>query len=216
MLSVFNRPKQLVEQKNGEDIVVNCKMNEAVYLYKCTQCRVILPDRAAKFVMDSCEDIDVQIAGGLVTGTVEILKCQRAKLVIKTGVSIPTYTLESCQDIDIALDAAASQVETIYFLNATNIRVICPSANHTISLPDGTDPSQQCVANRTSTGFTVERVVREGIGYPTTEVKKEAAEKRTKLLKKKIQEMVEESIQVTTTAKDESAQESSDTAAAKN
>ena len=41
----------LQEQKNGEDIVVNCKMNEAVYLYKCTQCRVILPDRAAKFVM---------------------------------------------------------------------------------------------------------------------------------------------------------------------
>jgi hypothetical protein len=40
-----------VQERIGEEILVNAKKNEVVYLYKCRECTVTIPDKAAKFVI---------------------------------------------------------------------------------------------------------------------------------------------------------------------
>ncbi|XP_062516741.1 uncharacterized protein LOC134192074 isoform X2 [Corticium candelabrum] len=90
-------------------------------------------------------------------------------------------------------------MKAIYLLNTKNVKVVCRSASeasYSLDLPAGSDPSQQFVSCWAGDKFTVDAVVREGVGYPTTAAKKEEADRRAECMKERLSNLVEESIKV--------------------
>ncbi|XP_062509750.1 uncharacterized protein LOC134185882 [Corticium candelabrum] len=197
MSSIFSRSKQLLEERVGEQLVVSAKKNEVVYLYKCRQCTVTLPDKTAKLIVDSCDEVEILLNDGLMSGTVDVMKSSHTRLIVAPGVSLPTLTIESCDDFRLVLRNVRTQMKAIYLLNTKNVKVVCRSASeasYSLDLPAGSDPSQQFVSCWAGDKFTVDAVVREGVGYPTTAAKKEEADRRAECMKERLSNLVEESI----------------------
>jgi hypothetical protein len=151
------------------------------------------------FVIESCDNMEIRLAAGLMSGTADIMKSHSICLIVTADVSIPTFTVEACENVELLLKNVEKQVNAIYLVDAKDVRVVCPTSSvamYPLDLPEGHDSSQQYVASWNGTSFSIEAVVREGIGYPSTAAKIKEADKRAEIMRDHLQKLVEESIKI--------------------
>ena len=86
---VSGRPQDVIEQKMDETIELQpASMNRLVYITKCTKCEMVLKKKAAKILIENCQNVSVTLHVGLVTGSVEVIGSENITINVAEDVAV--------------------------------------------------------------------------------------------------------------------------------
>ncbi|CAG0924902.1 unnamed protein product [Notodromas monacha] len=123
-MELVNGKKWMVEHQNGnEGLVINVTaINQAVYIFRCTNTVVQVKGKLSSVVMDSCKKTAVVF--DTLVGPAEFVNCQSCKLQITD--TVPIVSIDNCDGIQMFLSAAAKDAVKIVTSKSSEMNVMVP------------------------------------------------------------------------------------------
>lgn len=185
MFKLAERPVHTISSRKGEDFEIKTDAKNALLFVKdCTDCHGTLLEKAAKLLIENCENLVLDVKNTLLSGLLELVSCQKVVLNLLEGGQIPTIMADSTSDLTINV-LESSQFGSLYLHQSGNIEVCKLGEDpdkHSVEFPEDTPLSFQFVVHWEKDGesekLVCEKVVREGV-FPTTERKLKEDQERT-------------------------------------
>lgn len=203
MFKLAQRPTHTISGKQGEEFELKTEAKDALLIVKdCTDCHASLQQKAAKLLVEKCDNLLLDVKSTLLSGVLEFLSCKKVVLNFLDGGQIPTIMADSTTDLTINV-LQHSQFESLYLHQSSNIEVCIVGetpTKHPVSFPSDVPLHFQFVVGweREGEGWKLicEKVVREGV-FPTTERKMKEAQERTARDLEKMATALVDSIRIT-------------------
>lgn len=208
MFKLAQRPSHTISNRQGDKFELKSPAIDALLIVKdCTDCHASLEEKAAKLLVESCNNMVLDVKSTLISGVLEILSCQKVVVNLLEGGQIPIIMADSTTDMTVNV-LQHSQLESLYLHQSSNIEVCVLKENpvkHPVSFPADVPQHLQFVAHWEEEGgeqkLICEKVVREGV-FPTTERKLKEAQERTERDLQKMATALVDSIKITPKQKD--------------
>lgn len=194
MFKLAQRPTHIISDRRGQEFELKSDAKDALLIVKnCTDCHASLQEKAAKLLIEKCDNLVLDVKCTLISGVLELLNCKKIVLNLLEGGQIPTIMADSTSDLLITL-LRHSQFESMYLHgHSSNIEVCVgeeTSTKYPVSFPSDVPSHFQFVVSweKEEEGWKLvcEKVVRDGV-FPTTERKmKEAEERKARDLEKMV------------------------------
>ncbi|XP_067052036.1 uncharacterized protein [Acropora muricata] len=185
MFKLAERPVHTISSRKGEDFEIKTDAKNALLFVKdCTDCHGTLLEKAAKLLVEDCENLVLDVKNTFLSGLLELVSCQKVVLNLLEGGQIPTIMADSTTDLTINV-LESSQFGSLYLHQSGNIEVCKLGEDpdkHSVEFPENTPMNFQFVVHWEKDGesekLVCEKVVREGV-FPTTERKLKEDQERT-------------------------------------
>eukprot|EP00731_Ephydatia_muelleri_P016643 Em0009g1067a len=202
MARLFNKPKKVYENTRDESVFVSPLPTDMIYIRSCEGCEFFVQDKAAKCIVEKCNNVTVRFDSFLLSGTLELIGCKG--VAVSTKVQLPTISVDGCEDLQLTFrePRAVGAVYTVRSKGVT-VRVISPEQKFELKLPTPEEDGQGFQYVSTISGGTAvtELCIREGAGYLTTEKKLKEALAREKEIEKQIEKYLTSAIKISKPAK---------------
>jgi NAD-dependent SIR2 family protein deacetylase len=185
------RPKAEFVNHTNEELSCSPKPSDLVYIRSCTSCTVTIGAMAAKCIVEACKDVTVRIEKRLCAGMLEIINSSGVVVDINPQFKLPTITIDLSNDVCLKYHLP-QMIGCVYTTSCRDVRVCLDppyKETHPLDLPAPEDTSQY-VSEYKINKMKVDKVIREGAGYPTTAEKKERDDKKQELIKRQIEAYV--------------------------
>lgn len=159
---------------------INPETAVPVMIRNCSGCSFKLTSNVVKLVLLECTDCSVVVAGRVLTGVLEIINCSQLNVAIVKA--LPTIQIDKSAQVTLGFVAPSLSGNIVISANTT--LSIAPRKDlppEAITLQEEATEylqgmTQYMVRVQPDCSLLVERVVREGNGYATTQREKDAAD----------------------------------------
>ncbi|EDO41572.1 predicted protein [Nematostella vectensis] len=168
-----SRPKHTISDRDGESIELTSGVpNAMIFVQNCKNCDFSLNQKAVKVFVDSCKNCVFKIRNSLLSGTMELLRCENMTLNLQEDGKVSTLTAEDTKTLAINAERP-NQLEMIYVFHTTNAVITVTEASpihFPITPTEGPDWQYvvQWIQKDGERKLICEKVIREGV-FPTTE-----------------------------------------------
>lgn len=108
----FARHKHTIEYYSKDEKMVEVEANsvkDQVYVYKCTDCAVIITGKCKSIVLDSCKKVQVVMESAI--SSLELVNCARMKVQVKG--SVPSLAIDKTDGVLVYLSKDSLGVEIL-------------------------------------------------------------------------------------------------------
>ena len=89
IFKLSNRPQCDIVQKHDQTIDLEPEgLSTHVYVAECTNCQLVLKQKAAKVLIEKCQDLVLTMSTELVSGTLEVVKSSKITIKINTKIKV--------------------------------------------------------------------------------------------------------------------------------
>lgn len=183
---LFRKPKTSFENKQGEEVVVNSRPSDMVYIQSCTSCKFKVKSKSAKCIIESSKDINIEFEEPIMTGTMELINSSEVTVSINPQDQLPTVSVDHCHNVHFYFYEPRA-FGSIYTAQCSDVVVHLQPPyprETTLDIPEG---EYQYVSSFQAGKMVTELVIREGAGYATTVKKKERDDRRQKELMRRFE-----------------------------
>jgi hypothetical protein len=146
---------------------------------------------AAKCIVEGSKDVTVKIEKRLCAGMLEIIHSNGITVDINPQFELPTVSIDLSANVCLKYHLP-EMIGHVYATSSSDVRVCLDPPHketHPLDLPN-TDDGSQYVAEYKNDKMQVDKVVREGAGYPTTAEKKEKDDKKQEMIQERFEAYV--------------------------
>jgi len=213
------RPQQFITGKNNESLEIkNSGKNLLLYFSNCKNCTFTISNLIAKVIIEYCSECEFIIQGTVITGTMEIIGGNSHKIYI--GGLLSTTTIDGNHNSTIYFAKPWIRQTAVYTAKCTGIvlHFLVPDVEVIEHLNFSVDQESRSFTIQNSNQYNddnteqyvthliklhddqdleliTERVIREGLGYATTQREKEIADARDEKNQLILQRLAENSMQ---------------------
>ena len=189
IFKLSSRPQCDIVQKHDQTIDLEPEgLSTHVYVAECTNCQLVLKQKAGKVLIEKCQDLVLTMSAELVSGTLEIVKSSKICIKINSKLKIPTITADSTTGLQVILLEKEEQVESLYFHESSDLTITVQGEGvekkeYVANPPADSAAHRQFIAhwvkNEDGVQLKTENVVREGV-FPNAEGELKEALQRDK------------------------------------
>ena len=89
VFKLAQRPSHTVSNKKGEEFELKSGVKGALlFLKDCTDCHASLSEKAAKILVEDCNNLVLDVKSPLLSGTLELVSCKNVVLNLLEGVQV--------------------------------------------------------------------------------------------------------------------------------
>lgn len=86
MFKLAERPVHTISSRKGEDFEIKTDVKNALLFVKdCTDCHGTLLEKAAKLLVENCENLVLDVKNTFLSGLLELVSCQKVVLNLLEG-----------------------------------------------------------------------------------------------------------------------------------
>jgi len=86
MFKLAQRPSHTISNKQGDEFELKSPAKDALLIVKdCTDCHASLEQKAAKLLVESCNNMVLDVKSTLISGVLEILSCKKVVVNLLEG-----------------------------------------------------------------------------------------------------------------------------------
>lgn len=86
MFKLAQRPTHTISDRQGEEFELKSEAKDALLIVKnCTDCHPSLQEKAAKLLVQGCNNMVLDVKSTLISGTLELLSCKKVVVNLLEG-----------------------------------------------------------------------------------------------------------------------------------
>lgn len=86
MFKLAQRPSHTISNRQGDEFELKSPAKDALLIVKdCTDCHASLEEKAAKLLVESCNNMVLDVKSTLISGVLEILSCKKVVVNLLEG-----------------------------------------------------------------------------------------------------------------------------------
>jgi len=86
MFKLAQRPSHTISNRQGDEFLLKSPAKDALLIVKgCTDCHASLEEKAAKLLVESCNNMVLDVKSTLISGVLEILSCKKVVVNLLEG-----------------------------------------------------------------------------------------------------------------------------------
>lgn len=100
MFKLAQRPTHTISDREGEEFEVKSDAKDALLIVKnCTDCHASLQEKAAKLLVQSCNNFVLDMKSTLISGTLEFLSCKKVVVNLLEGGQVRNALIKRVKQI---------------------------------------------------------------------------------------------------------------------
>ena len=104
MFKLAQRPSHTISDRQGDELELKSPAKDALLVVKdCNDCHASLEEKAAKLLVESCNNIVLDVKSTLISGVLEILSCKKVVVNLLEGGQVRTEQKELSRFLYFAL-----------------------------------------------------------------------------------------------------------------
>lgn len=86
MFKLAQRPTHIISDRRGQEFELKSDAKDALLIVKnCTDCHASLQEKAAKLLIEKCDNLVLDVKCTLISGVLELLNCKKIVLNLLEG-----------------------------------------------------------------------------------------------------------------------------------